>query len=198
MRPRRSVAPLGALAALLLLVTSGLVGTPLPAAAETEHRRGPDPTEASVTAASVANRAHPETPGLQDFGDLSLSSPDATGYIRVDWFTPDGLPVWGDGRILIMGTDGYIELRKYVDIAGRDGKDHLLLVDRTGVEYIDCASEELPYGRAFLNDVRDRTETAMSQAQCFKAMELALTAQAIAEAGTGAAKPFPSQRAQAI
>lgn len=151
-------------------------------------------TQASVTAASVANRAHPDMPGLQDFGDLSLSSPGATGYVRVDWFTPDGLPVWGDGRIIVMGTEGYIELRKYVDIAGRDGKDHLLLVDRSGVQYIDCSSEELPFGRAFLNDVRDRTETAMGQAHCFKAMELALEAQAMAEAGAAQSLSTPRVR----
>ncbi len=144
--------------------------------------------DAQVTAATVANRAHPETPGLQDFGDLTLSAPNASGYVRVDWFTPDGLPIWGDGRILIMGTEGYIELRKYVDIAGRAGQDHLFIVDGKGVRHIDCSSETLPYGKAFLEDVRNRTETAMGQAHCFKAMELALTAQAMAEGSVAKAK----------
>ena len=101
--------------------------------------------------------------------------------IRVDWFTPDGLPTWGDGRLIIVGTEGTIELRKYVDIAGRPGSDHLFLADKAGVRHIDCSGTDLPFGRQLLADVRDRTETAMPQARCFKAMEIALTAQMLAE-----------------
>lgn len=144
--------------------------------------------DAEVISATVANRAHPETPGLQDFGDMHFRAPNATGYVRVDWFTPAGLPTWGDGRLTILGTEGYIELRKYVDIAGRPGTDHLLLVDGKGMHYLDTTSVDLPYGRQLIADIRDRTETAMSQAHCFKAMELALTAQAFAERNLGAAK----------
>lgn len=139
---------------------------------------------AEVISATVANRANSETPGLQDIGDMHLRTPDTTGYVRVDWFTPAGLPTWGDGRLTILGTEGYIELRKYIDIAGRPGKDHLFLVDRAGTTYLDCADVALPYGPALIADVRDRTETAMPQARCFGAMELALKAQQLAEIGT--------------
>jgi predicted dehydrogenase len=138
-------------------------------------------SDAEVVAATVANRANPETPELQDFGEMLLRAAGATGYIRVDWFTPDGLPAWGDGRLFIVGTEGTIELRKYVDIAGRPGIDHLFLVDRKGVHRIDCSAVELPYGRQLVRDVLERTETAMPQERCFRAMELALTAQAMAE-----------------
>ncbi len=140
--------------------------------------------DASVVSATVANRANPERPGLQDFGDIHLKTGRTTGYVRVDWFTPAGLPTWGDGRLTILGTEGYIELRKYIDIAGRPGTDHLFLVNRKGLEHVDCSAVELPYGRQLLADIRDRTETAMGQEHCFKAMELALTAQALAERGT--------------
>ena len=102
----------------------------------------------------------------------------ANGYIRVDWYTPDGLPTWGDGRCTILGTEGYIELRKYVDIAGRDGTDHLFLVDREGTRHIDCSDAPLPYYARLIADVFERTETAMPQAHCFKVCELALAAQA--------------------
>jgi hypothetical protein len=85
--------------------------------------------------------------------------------------------VWGDGRLTVLGTDGTIELRKYIDIGGRDGGDHLFIVDKRGVRRIDCGAVELPYGRQLIADVRDRTETAMSQTHCFLASELALTAQ---------------------
>ncbi|MGN6683415.1 MAG: Gfo/Idh/MocA family protein, partial [Devosia sp.] len=134
--------------------------------------------------ASVAHRTHPNSPGLQDVGDLHITGPTATGYVRGDWFTPAGLGTWGDGRLTIVGSEGYIELRKYIDIAGRPGKDHLFLVDGKGTRHIDCSDVDLPYGRQLIADVQNRTETAMPQARCYKAMELALTAQQMAERGT--------------
>ena len=138
--------------------------------------------EVEIVSASVANRANQDKPELQDVGEMLLRAPAATGYIRVDWFTPDGLPTWGDGRMMLTGTEGTIELRKYVDAAGENGADHLILVNRHGVERIDCRFVELPYGRQLVHDILHRTETAMPQARCFKAMELALTAQKMAEA----------------
>ncbi len=137
-------------------------------------------TSAEVLASQVANFAHPEYPGLEDFGDMLLRGDGGSGYVRVDWFTPDGLGTWGDGRLTILGTDGYIELRKYIDIAGRAGGDHLVLVDQRETRYIDCRDVDLPYGRKLLNDVRERTETAMTQAHSFLASELALRAQVMA------------------
>ena len=140
--------------------------------------------DAEVVAATVANRGNPQHPGLQDVGDMNFRSSDATGYVRVDWFTPTGLGTWGDGRLTLVGTEGYIELRKYIDIAGRPGKDHLFLVDSKGTQYIDCSDQELFYGKALISDVLNRTETAMPQSRCYKAMEIALTAQQMAERGT--------------
>ena len=140
--------------------------------------------DGEVVSASVANRAHPDRPGLQDIGDAHVRTERTTGYIRVDWFTPEGLPTWGDGRLTIIGTEGYIELRKYIDIAGRPGTDHLFLVNREGPRHIDCSQVERPFGRQFLDDVRNRTETAMPQERCYNAMKMALTAQQLAERGT--------------
>ena len=136
-----------------------------------------DSREAEIVASSVGNYANPSDPELMDFGQIVLRSGHANGYVRVDWFTPDGLPTWGDGRLFIQGTDGYIELRKYVDIAGRPGTDHLFLVDNKGVQYIDCSEVELPYARQLIDDVLNRTETAMPQEHCFLASQLALEAE---------------------
>jgi predicted dehydrogenase len=137
-------------------------------------------TEAKVVAAHIANYANPKTPELEDFGEVMLRGNSGSGYVRVDWYTPKGLGTWGDGRLTILGTEGYIELRKYIDISGRPGGDHLFLVDGKGTHYIDCQNQALPYGPNLLSDVRNRTQTAMSQAHCFLATELALTAEAIA------------------
>ncbi|MDP9316613.1 MAG: Gfo/Idh/MocA family oxidoreductase [Chloroflexota bacterium] len=135
-------------------------------------------TKAEVVSAQVANWHHPEHPELEDFGDLLLRGNGGTGYIRVDWFTPDGLDTWGDTRLTVLGTDGYIEVRKNIDIAGRPGANHLFLVDNKGTEYIDCSCTDLPYGSQLLSDIVNRTETAMSQAHCFLASELVLRAEA--------------------
>jgi predicted dehydrogenase len=134
-------------------------------------------TRAEVVASQVGNFHHPQYPGLEDFGDVMLRGDQGLGYIRIDWFTPDGLPTWGDGRLTILGTDGYIEIRKNVDISGRAGGSHLFLVDQKGVQYIDCNNVNLPYGEQLVDDVINRTETAMSQKHCFLATELALKAQ---------------------
>ncbi len=134
-------------------------------------------TSGEIVASQVRNVRHADHPAFQDFGDVMVRGNGGTGYVRVDWFTPAGLPTWGDGRLTILGTDGYIEIRKYVDLAGREGGNHLFLVDGKGVRRIDCSAVELPFGRQLVDDVLDRTETAMSQAHCFLATELALRAQ---------------------
>jgi predicted dehydrogenase len=132
---------------------------------------------AEVVASTVGNFARPDQPGLQDFGDLLLRSDNAQGYIRVDWYTPAGLPTWGDGRLMILGTEGYIELRKYVDIAGRPDGDHLFVVDQERTEYVDCSEVELTYYADLVRDVRERSTTAAPQEHTFETMRLALTAQ---------------------
>lgn len=142
-------------------------------------------TDAQITLASAANYANPADPGLQDFGEIALRSPQGHGYIRVDWYTPDALPNWGDGRLTILGTDGTIELRKYVDIA-QDARsavtDTLILTNGTRSEAIDASAAGLPYFARLSNDIRDRSETAMPQAHAFTVMELGLRAQAMADA----------------
>lgn len=133
--------------------------------------------DAEVVSSTVANYSNHETPGLQDFGEMVLRSDSGHGYIRVDWYTPDGLPTWGDGRLQILGTEGYIELRKYIDIGGRDGTNHLYLVNGDEPEYIDCSTTDRPYYAQLVHDIQHRSETAMPQAHCFKVMELAIRAQ---------------------
>jgi predicted dehydrogenase len=134
-------------------------------------------TSAEVALSTVGNFGNPQHPGFQDFGEMLLRSEEAQGYIRVDWYTPQGLPTWGDGRLMILGTEGYIELRKYVDIAGRDGTNHLFVVDQQGTEYIDCSDAPLTYYPDLLRDVREGSRTAAPQEHTFETMRLALAAQ---------------------
>lgn len=138
-------------------------------------------TDAEITLASAENYANPDNPGLQDFGEIALRSSSGHGYIRVDWYTPNALPTWGDGRLTILGTEGYIELRKYVDITGTEGIDHLYLVNGDVCQKIDCSDAGYPYFQRVFDDIRSRTETAMTQKHAFKVMELAIKAQLLAD-----------------
>jgi predicted dehydrogenase len=138
---------------------------------------------ARIVAAHADNRDLPDLPAFRDYGEILLESERARGFIRVDWFTPDGMPTWGDGRLFLTGTEGTIELRKYVDIAGRPGTDHLFLSDRNGTRHIDASREPLTYFARFLADVRDRSATAMPPGHALHVTRLAIEAQALAERG---------------
>lgn len=136
--------------------------------------------DARITDAKVANYYNPQTPELEDFGDFSLIGDNgATGYHRVDWLTPQGLASWGDGRLTLLGTEGYIELRKYINVATATSGDHLFLVDQHGERHLEMAGKVgFPFFGQLIRDCLDRTETAMTQSHCFKAAELCLQAQA--------------------
>ncbi len=139
-------------------------------------------SDAAVTHAAVANYANQAHPEFEDFGEANLLGDNgATNYIRVDWFTPAGLGTWGDGRTTILGTKGYIELRKYIDVGREKTGDHVYLVDEKGEHHIEVAGK---VGFRFFGDLildcLNRTENAMTQRHAFKAAELCLRAQAMA------------------
>ena len=142
-------------------------------------------TDARVTQARVHNYANPDYPELEDFGDFSLvGNNDSSGYFRMDWFTPDGLRTWGDGRTTILGTKGFIELRKYVDIGvGELTTDNVYIVNESGEEQ-HCVAGQIgfPFFPALILDCLNRTEQAMTQEHCFKAAEICLEAQLRADA----------------
>lgn len=135
--------------------------------------------DAKVLHSKVANYNNPDYPELEDFGDATLVGDNgATQYFRVDWFTPDGLGTWGDGRTIILGTEGYIELRKYIDIARDPRGDHVYLVNRDGEQHFEVKGKVgYPYFGQLILDCLNRTENAMTQEHCFKAAELCLKAQ---------------------
>lgn len=135
--------------------------------------------DASVNFARVENFSHPQWPGLEDFGEISLTGDNgASFYTRVDWYTPEGLRTWGDGRSFIVGTQGSIELRKYLDLAAEAPASKLILVDQEGETAFDCLGQTgFPFFGELILDCLNRTENAMTQAHCFKAAELSMRAQ---------------------
>lgn len=138
-------------------------------------------TKVTISHALVENTTMPEHPEFQDYGEVVLNGDRGHGYIRVDWFTPDALPVWGDGRLFLLGDQGYIELRKYIDVGREDSGNHLYLANGSKVEHIDCNEVALTYSPRLIDDVNNRTETAVTQEHTFRTMELAIRAQNQAE-----------------
>ncbi len=136
-----------------------------------------DAADAEIALATVGAFGT-EPPGFEDFAELVLTTHSVRGYIRLDWFTPDGLPTWGDGRMFLVGAEGTLELRKNLDIAGRAGGDHMFVANRSSTRYIDCSSMPVAYYREFIADVAERTERVMPQRQVFTVCRLALNAQA--------------------
>ena len=140
-----------------------------------------DSQTADIAHALVENTTMPEQPEFQDFGEIVLKSGNGHGYIRVDWFTPKGLPTWGDGRLFLQGTDGQIELRKYTDIGRPHVTNTLFLVNDEKNEIIPCEDAGLPYFPRLIADVQERTETAVGQSHTYTTTELSIRAQMIAE-----------------
>lgn len=133
------------------------------------------------TVGAYADARTDDVPGFENFGEAALRGGGASGYFRVDWFTPDGLATWGDGRLMVVGMEGMIEVRKHIDVEGRAGADHLFITDNAGSRHVGCAGGAVGYFVDFARDCRERTETAMAQRHVFTVCRLALAAQAGAE-----------------
>jgi predicted dehydrogenase len=134
-------------------------------------------TQAEVVESQIANVRHPDRPKFQDFGDMVLRGDRGFGYVRLDWFTPDGLGTWGDGRLFILGTNGYMEVRKYTNVAVSRQGNNLFVVDGKQARYIDCNNMPLPFGPQFVSDIVNRTHTAQNQDEALLAAELVVKAQ---------------------
>jgi predicted dehydrogenase len=132
---------------------------------------------AEIVASQIANIGHPDRPRFQDFGDMTLRGDAGLGYVRLDWYTPKGLGTWGDGRLFILGTEGYIEVRKYTNVAVSKQGNNLFIVDQKEARFIDCSNGDLPFGPQFIADIVNRTETAQDQEMALLAAELSIKAQ---------------------
>ena len=135
--------------------------------------------DAKVAYSQIANYNHPQYPGLDDFGDATLVGDNgATHYFRVDWFTPDALQMWGDGRSLILGTEGFIEQRKYMNIGTNEGGGHVFLANNKEETHYNVKGKVgFPFFGQLILDCLNRTENAMTQEHALKAAELCVRAQ---------------------
>lgn len=136
-------------------------------------------TDAKVLHSKIANYANPDVPEFDDYGDATLVGDNgASFFFKVHWFTPDGLPTWGDGRTFITGTKGSIEVRKYLNLAEETVGDHVFLVTNDKVEHFKVNGEVgFPFFGEMILDCINRTDHAMTQEHIFKAQELCLISQ---------------------
>ncbi|MEM6885737.1 MAG: Gfo/Idh/MocA family oxidoreductase [Verrucomicrobiota bacterium] len=139
--------------------------------------------DGEVLHARVENFANADQPEFEDFGEAVIQLDTGASCIsRVDWFTPNGLSSWGDGRSLIVGTKGYLEIRKYLDVARSETGDRIFLVDGEKETEIECHGKVgFPFFGQLILDCLNRTENAMTQEHAFKAAELSLRAQVLAD-----------------
>jgi len=144
-------------------------------------------TDGTINFARVENFTAPDKPGLEDFGETSLTmSTGASCYCRIDWLSPDGLRVWGDGRVFVVGTEGTIEIRKYIALARQEPGNKLFLVNGEGEQEIDCdGTTGFPFFGEMILDLLNGTEKAMTQDHIFKSAELSMIAQKMADEAKG-------------
>lgn len=140
--------------------------------------------DGEVEHARVENFANADTPELEDYGEAVLKLSTGTSCMaRADWFTPDGLKAWSDGRSFFIGTKGYIEIRKATDLGRNTTGNLLLIADGQREEVIECKDKVgFPFFGELILDSLNRTEKAMTQEHAFKAAELSMKAQEIADA----------------
>ena len=123
-------------------------------------------TRADVVDAEVANRQVPEHPEFEDFGTVLWRGDRGTGFAQVDYSREASLGM----RLTIIGTEGSMDVLK--------GRGIVVVADKKGRrEEIVPRDFVPPYGRQLVDDVLNRTETAMTQAHAFLASELAVRAQ---------------------
>jgi predicted dehydrogenase len=136
-----------------------------------------DVSDATIAQATIGCFGTPPR-GFEDFAEITLRGGSMTGTMRVDWFTPDGLPDWGDGRLFLVGTEGTLELRKNLDIEGRAGGNHMFVANRHHTRHVDCAGLPVRYYADFVAAARDRQGRLPDHDQMVSACRLALRCQA--------------------
>jgi len=136
-------------------------------------------TDAEVVRSQIANYNNPAHPELDDFGDAMLTGANGTSnYFRVDWLTPAKVRAFGDGKTIILGTKGFLELRKYTNIGTDQGGDNVFLVNDEVEQHFRVAGQVgYPFFGDLILDCLNGTENAMTQAHAFKAAELCVKAQ---------------------
>jgi len=136
--------------------------------------------DVSIVSSMVGNVASADHAAMQDIGSMTLAAGAVVGDHRLDYLTARGLGTWGDCRLMIVGTEGTIEARANVDVAGADGAEHLIVVDAEGTRRVDISGVVVDWAELALADVADDGERLMTQQHAIDVTDLCLRAQAAA------------------
>jgi len=143
--------------------------------------------DVSIVSSMVGNVASAEHPDMQDIGSMTLAAGVVVGDHRLDYLTARGLGTWGDCRLMIVGTEGAIEARANVDIAGYEGSEHLIVVDAEGTRRVDISGVVVDWAELALADVADDGEQLMTQQHAIDVTDVCLRARAAARPWASAA-----------
>ena len=136
--------------------------------------------DVSIVSSMVGNAASPDHPAMQDIGSMTLAGGTVVGDHRLDYLTAQGLGTWGDCRLTIVGTEGTIEARANIDVAGLDGAEHLIVVDGDGTRRVDISGVVVDWAEQALADLDDGGERLMTQQHAIDVTDVCLRAQAAA------------------
>jgi len=136
--------------------------------------------------ARVGNVANPDEYDFQDFGDITFQGTSGTtGYARVDWLTPETLPSFGDLRCMVVGTEGYLEVRKKIDLAVDNNRytgDQLLICSKNRApERVDCRHIPITFHEQLVQDVIQGANRCIPHHYFFRLMRKLLELSASAE-----------------
>jgi len=102
--------------------------------------------------------------------------------VRVDWFTPDALPTWGDIRQLLVGTEGTLEIRSTISMGSADAKPALFLTTRSSPpEQVDAEDVDTAWAPQLVADIREGVNRLMPHVETFPALHAVLEMQREAE-----------------
>ena len=141
---------------------------------------GSTAADVSIVSSMVGNVASADHPAMQDIGSMTLAAGAVVGDHRLDYLTARGLGTWGDCRLMIVGTEGTIEARANVDVAGAEGAEHLIVVDAEGTRRVDISDVVVDWAELALADLADGGERLMTQLHAIDVTDVCLRAQAAA------------------
>ncbi|NBB80157.1 MAG: Gfo/Idh/MocA family oxidoreductase [Verrucomicrobia bacterium] len=138
-----------------------------------------DVNAGEVVFARSANYFHPEKGDWEDYGEAQFRLENGIACTsRVDWMTPDGLDVFGDGRLFLSAEKGTVELRKTIDVGRSSEGEKAFVVDGSGACELRLAGRlGFPFYPRLIEDCVARTERAMNQERAIAAGEMAVRAQ---------------------
>ena len=140
--------------------------------------------EVTELTAYHSNARFTERADFTDNGEiLARTESGGTALIRADWLTPDASPMHGDCRFLVVGTEGYVEVRPGKDILGNRQAPVTLSTNTAPPEAVALPEIERSFYEDFFAACSGAADTELTTEDCIRSSELALRAREAAQSG---------------